>query len=218
MSGDGYAARILDPSATLYRGNAKTDESARYAFIYNYEYFYPYGLNIYGGDYGGTNGKFGSDSPMPLVTYGEMLLIVAEADARTSFAEGLTSYNAYRALLNTGYSIGIDNSGYESETFAYAPYTAADFAPTTGMENISGTLTDRNALLREIFEERYIYFLGNYESFNDFGRSNNMAEIQLKPGKEGTPQRLLYPQVEINANPNTPNPIPTIVTKTPVHN
>jgi hypothetical protein len=43
---------------------------------------------------------------MPLVTYGEMLLIIAEADARTSFASGLTSYNAYRALLNTGYSIG----------------------------------------------------------------------------------------------------------------
>jgi hypothetical protein len=36
----------------------------------------------------------------------EMLLIIAEADARTSFASGLTSYNAYRALLNTGYSIG----------------------------------------------------------------------------------------------------------------
>jgi hypothetical protein len=35
-----------------------------------------------------------------------MLLIIAEADARTSFASGLTSYNAYRALLNTGYSIG----------------------------------------------------------------------------------------------------------------
>jgi hypothetical protein len=80
---------------------------------------------------------------MPLVTYGEMLLIIAEADARTSFTAGLTSYNDYRDLLNTGYSIGIDNSGYDSETFAYAPYVAADNAPTIGKENTAGTLTNQ---------------------------------------------------------------------------
>lgn len=231
MSGDSYAARLLDPSTTLYRGNAKTDESARYAFTYlgedNAEYFSPYGLNIYGGDYGNSNGKFGSNSAMPMVTYGEMLLIIAEADARSGFASGLASYNNYRALLNTGYSIGINNSGYALynydldqeivQTFSYVAYDAADFAPA-GMENVSGTLTAQNALLREIFQERYIYFMGNYESFNDFGRSNNAAQIQLKPGHAGTPERFLYPQVEINANPNTPNPIPTMVTKTPVHN
>jgi hypothetical protein len=224
MSGDSYAARLLDPSNALYRGNAKTDESARYAFTYNEEYFSPYGLNIYSTDYFSPDpitdmekGKFGSDSAMPMVTYGEMLLIIAEVDARTSFAAGLTSYNNYRALLNTGYSIGVINAGYDSETFSYAAYDAADFAPA-GIENVSGTLTDQNALLREIFQERYIYFMGNYESFNDFGRSNNAAQIQLKPGNAGTPQRFLYPQVEINANPNTPNPIPTMVTKTPVHN
>lgn len=217
MSGDSYAARLLDPSTTLYRGNSKTDESARFAFCYNQEYFSPYSLNIYGGDYGGTNGKFGSDSGLPMVTYGEMLLIIAEVDARSSFATGLTSYNSYRALLNTGYSIGISNSGYESETFQYDPYIAADFA-AGGIENNSGTsLTDQNALLREIFQERYIYFMGTFQSLNDFARSNNAAQIQLKTGKAGTPQRFLYPQVEINANPNTPSPIPTIVTKTPAN-
>ncbi len=217
MSGDGYAARLLDPTNALYRGNAKTDESARLAFSYNDEYWSPYGLNIYGGDYGGTNGKFGSDSPMPLVTYGEMLLIIAEADTRTSFAAGLTSYNNYRALLNTGYSIGIDNSGYDSATFSYLPYLATDFV-LGGVENTSGSLTSQNALLREIYQERYIYFMGSFESYTDFGRSKNIAEIQLKTGLAGTPQRFLYPQVEINANPNTPSPIPSIVTKTPVHN
>ena len=217
MSGDSYAARILDPSSSLYRGNAKTDESARYAFTYNQEYFDPYGLNIYGSDYGGTNGKFGSDSPLPMVTYGEMLLIIAEVDARTSFVTGLVSYNNYRALLNTGYSIGIANDGYDGEGFSYAPYTAIDFAPT-GIENTSGTLTAQNALLREIFQERYIYFMANYESYNDFGRSNNLAQIQLKTGNTGTPERFLYPQVEVNANPNTPKPLPSIITKTPVHN
>jgi hypothetical protein len=217
MSGDSYAARILDPSHSLYRGNAKTDESARFMFNYlnNGEYFDPYTLNIYGGDYCCTNGKFGSDSPMPMVTYGEMLLIIAEVDTRTSFANGLTSYNTYRDLLNTGYSIGIDNSGYDSETFSYLPYESADF-DNGGIENTS-SLTPQNALLREIFQERYIYFIGSFEAYNDFGRSNNMAGIQLKPGFSNTPERFLYPQVEINSNPNTPRPIPSIHVKTPLH-
>jgi hypothetical protein len=220
MSGDSYAARLLDPTDALYRGNAKTDESARFAFTYSTSGFYfdTYELNFFNVfDWGETNGKFGGDSSMPMVTYGESLLIIAEVDARNTFAAGLASYNSYRALLNNAYSIGIENSGFENETFAYLPYSANDFI-IGGSENTSGSLTNQNALLREIFQERYIYFLGNYESFNDFGRSNNMAEIQLKTGFEGTPQRFLYPQVEINANPNTPNPIPSIVTKTPIHN
>jgi hypothetical protein len=219
MSGDSYAARLLDPSAALYRGNSKTDESARFIFNYlnNGEYFDPYTLNIYGGDYGGTNGKFGSDSPLPMVTYGEMLLVISEVDARASFTTGLTSYNRYRALLNTGYSIGIDNAGYDAETFSYSDYDAADFA-ADGMENSSSSVSQQNALLREIFQERYIYLIGTYETLNDFARSNNTANIQLKSGYEGTPQRFLYPQVEINANPNTPSPLPKTTTKTPIHN
>ena len=222
MSGDGYAASLLDPSNALYRGNTKTDESARFEFTYHsgLYYFSNYELNFQCDfDWGeGLNGKFGGDSAMPMVTYGEMLLIIAEADARTSFSTGLTSYNAYRALLNTGYSIGVDNSGYGVGTFAYSAYDAADFA-AGGMENNSGTaLSQQNALIREIFEEKYIYLMGSYESFTDYRRSNNAAQIQLKTGKAGTPQRFLYPQVEINANPNTPSPVPSIVTKTTVHN
>ena len=236
MSGDGYAARLLDPAADFYRGNAKTDESARFAFTYlgddNVEYFSPYGLNIYSSDYGNaedfdrSTGKFGNDSSIPLVTYGEMLLIIAEVDARTDFTSGLNSYNNYRALLNTGYSIGMANLGYSlynyntdlyiPQSFSYLDYDASDFA-AGGIENATSSLTDQGALLREIFEERYIYFMGTFECFNDFGRSNNAAEIQLKSGNAGSPQRFLYPQSEINANPNTPNPIPTITTKTPLH-
>lgn len=219
MSGDGYAARLLDPSAVLYRGNSKTDESARFRFNYltDANYFDPYELNYYCDfDWGATNGKFGGDSNMPLVTYGEMLLIIAEADARTSFSTGLASYNNYRNLLNTGYSIGINNDGYDTETFSYAAYDATDFDPS-GMENVSGSLSNQNALIREIYQERYIYFLGSFECFTDFGRSNNIAEIQLKTGFAGSPQRFLYPQVEINANPNTPNPPPAMTVKTPAH-
>jgi hypothetical protein len=219
MSGDSYAYNILNPTDAIYRGNAKTDESARFAFNYtdlSGDGYFEKALNVYGTDYGGTNGKFGNDSAMPMVTYGEMLLIIAEVDARSSFTSGLTSYNNYRALLNIGYSIGIDNSGYETETFSYAAYDAADFAGG-GIENSTASLTDQNALLREIMQERYIYFIGSLECFNDFGRTDNMAEIELKSGNSGTPQRFLYPQVEVNANPNTPNPIPSVTTKTPIH-
>lgn len=219
MSGDSYAARLLDPSTSLYRGNAKTNESARFAYTYSTDgnYFDPYELNFYSQfDWGETDGKFGTETAIPLVTYGEMLLIVAEVDARASVVTGTTSYNDYRALLNTGYSIGIDNSGYNSAAFSYLPYTAADFL-AGGIENPSPSISQQDALLREIFQERYIYFMGTYETLNDFGRSNNRANIQLKAGYTGTPQRLLYPQVEVNANPNTPNPIPQITVKTPIH-
>lgn len=229
MSGDSYAARLLDPSNALYRGNSKTDESARFSFNYlgvdNAEYFEPYGLNIYGGDYAFVNGKFGSDSNMPMVTYGEMLLIIAEVDARSSVSSGVTSYNLYRALLDTGYSIGINNSGYELFnyttgvydilSFNYDAYVDADFN-AGGMEN-PDNIAAADALLREIYQERYIYFIGSYEAYTDFGRSNNKAQIQLKPGFSNTPERFIYPQVEINSNPNTPSPVPSIYVKTPVH-
>jgi hypothetical protein len=221
MSGDSYAARLLDPSTSLYRGNAKTNESARFAYTYSTlgYYFNPYELNylnMFDG-WGETDGKFGGETSIPLITYGEMLLITAEVDARANVQTGINSYNAYRALLNIGYSIGRNNTGYDGKTIRYLPYDVSDFA-AAGMENPSPSVSAQDALLREIFQERYIYFMGTYETLNDFGRSNNKANIQLKPGFEGTPQRLLYPQVEVNANPNTPSPIPSIVTKTPVHN
>jgi len=228
MSGDSYAARLIDSNDALYRGNAKTNEAARFAYNYQFESDYfssTYMLNIFGGDYGGYNGKFGSDTNMPLVTYGEMLLIIAESDARTSFTDGLTSYNNYRNLINSGYSIGIGNNGYSenypvtpSYAFAYDAYDPTDF-DAGGLENNTATgLTNQQALLREILEERYVYFIGSFEAFTDFGRTNNQAEIQLKTGYAGTPQRFIYPQVEINSNPNTPSPLPSITTKTPVHN
>jgi hypothetical protein len=220
MSGDSYAARLLDPSTTLYRGNAKTNESARFGYTYSTAgfYFSPYELNFFSQfDWGETDGKFGTETGVPLVTYGETLLIIAEVDARASVLTGINSYNSYRALLNTGYSIGIDNSGFNGEAISYLPYNIADFT-AGGMENPTPAISSQDALLREIFQERYIYFMGTYETLNDFGRSNNMANIQLKPGYAGTPQRLLYPQVEVNSNPNTPNPIPKITVKTPVHN
>jgi hypothetical protein len=39
MSGDSYAAEI-DPSTSKYRGNTKTNESARFAYTYSTEGYY----------------------------------------------------------------------------------------------------------------------------------------------------------------------------------
>lgn len=215
MAGDGYAASILNSTSTLKRTNAKTDEAARLAYTYTGSLGNEQ-LNVNGLDLGSETARFGSDASMPLVSYGEMLLIIAEVDARSSLSSGVTSYNAYRSLLDSGYSIGQNNSGYDNKTFNYDPYVDADFN-NGGIEN-NDNATPQNALLREIYEERYIYFLGNYEAFTDFRRTNNIAKITLRGAFAGTPQRLLYSQEEINSNPNVPSPLPKATDKTEVNN
>jgi hypothetical protein len=68
MDGMGYAATILNKTSATNRTNSKTDETARLAYIYA-------GADLNTNGWIWTeNGKFGSDSSMPLVTYGEMLL------------------------------------------------------------------------------------------------------------------------------------------------
>lgn len=211
-----YGVSLLNPSSSQYRGNAKTDESARFDFNYfNDDFYYGVGwsLNYFSlADGWGEAGKFGVDTNMPLVTYGEALLIAAEADARISgISAGVTAYNKYRQLLTTGYGL---TSSYSGRSLKYDDYTDADFN-SGGIENIDGK-TAVNALLREIYQERYVYFLGYFESFTDFGRTNNIAEIKLK-NYNGTPQRFLYSQVEINANPNVPSPLPKVTDRTAVN-
>lgn len=212
-----YGVSLLNPTSSQYRGNSKTDETARFEFNYfNDDFYYGVGwsLNYFSlADGWGEAGKFGVDTNMPLVTYGEALLIAAEADARISgISAGVTSYNKYRQLLSTGYGLTSDYSG---RALMYDDYTEADFN-NGGLENTDGK-TAVNALLREIYQERYVYFLGYFESFTDFGRTNNIAEIKLK-SYNGTPQRFLYSQVEINANPNVPSPLPKVTDKTTVNN
>jgi len=215
MAGDGYAASILNSASPLKRTNAKTDEAARLAYTYSGS-LGKEELNVNGLDLGTETARFGSDASMPLITYGEMLLIIAEVDARSSLSSGVTSYNTYRSLLDTGYSIGQGNTGYGMKTFNYDAYVDADFN-NGGIENMDN-VTPQNALLREIYEERYVYFIGNYEAFTDFRRTNNLAKITLRGAFAGTPQRLLYSQEEINSNPNVPSPLPKATDKTEVNN
>ena len=212
-----YGVDILNPDSPSYRGNAKTQENARFNYTYlndtNIYLRNGWNLNYFSKDDDwGAQGKFGSDTDMALVSYGEMLLIIAEADARISGVNaGVTSYNKYRQLLTSGYGLSTD---YSSMPHVYSDYVAADFN-NGGIENMDGKASV-SALLREILEERYVYFIGNFESFTDFRRTNNIAEIKLK-NYSGSPQRYLYGQSEINSNPNAPSPIPMITEKTPLY-
>jgi len=185
---DAYAITLLGT-----RNNTKTNDESRKE--YNY-----------GGDSPNTaigatgTGKFYGN--MPMVTYGEMLLIATEATLRDntkSIDDALVYYNQYRDLLATGY----DTGGYPGAQ--YDPYVATDF-DAGGMEN-GDSINPRKAFFREIFEERYLFFIGDYEAFIDHARSFNDPDVpqymELQD-YDNQPLRFVYPQVEEDANPNFP--------------
>lgn len=204
-----YAPSILNPTNTRYRGNAKTNDRARWQYFYNSAN----NLNFT------VNGFFGQTTFFPLVSFAENLLILAEADTRINgFTAGLARLNTYRAYMNTGAYI---NTTYlTTGNWRFDPYVAADFA-AGGMENAATpALAQDRALLREIMEERYVTFIGHLEGYNDLRRVFKETDIRVPvPLNFGTqfPQRFIYPQFEIDINTAVPNPLPTIFDPTPVN-
>jgi hypothetical protein len=217
-----HAAELLDPydlsESGKYRGNAKTDEEAR--FNYNYLPYFEYYTGGYEPNYmndfdwGWFNGKFGKAFPM--FTAGETLLIIAEARARANDDAGaVTAYNNYRSYLRNGgggFWEWADGEGYAVQ---YDDYVLLDFQ-AGGMVR-HGQATDNAAILYEIMEERYVSMVGELESFNDWRRSNNLIGVPIKNGGAQIPMRLLYSQVEVNSNTSTPSPIPDFYEATDVH-
>ena len=204
-----YGVNLINPTGTRYRGNTKTIERARWNYYYNSAT----NVNFT------VNGFFGQSTAFPLVTFAENLLILAEAETRTTgFTAGLTRLNTYRAYMNTGAYI---NTTYlTAGNFKYDPYVAADFA-AGGIENLGASpLAQNRALLREILEERYVTFVGQIEGYNDLRRTFKEADIKtpltLNFGTQ-FPQRFLYPQFEIDMNTSTPSPIPGVFTPTPIN-
>lgn len=205
---DAIAPRLLDPSAAEYRGNAKTNEEARFQYVYqpggSLGYSAVYELNaLCDFDWGVAtedNGFFGGNTSFPVVTYQENQLILAEANSRSgNFAGALSALNDYRSYLNGGGYIG---SGYAANFgLQYDAYADADFE-TGGMENHG--LSKDAALLKEIVEERYISLIGQIEQFNDVRRTKNLLGLTPVSGTT-LPQRFFYPQAEINTNTNTPS-------------
>lgn len=204
-----YGVNLINPTGNRYRGNAKTNERARWQYFYNSNT----NLNFT------VNGFYGQNTFFPLASFAENLLILAEADTRINgFTAGLTRLNNYRAYLNAGAYI---NTIYlTTSNLRFDAYVAADFA-AGGMENLGATpLNQDRALLREILEERYVNFMGQLEGYNDLRRVFKETDIRVQvPLNFGSqfPQRFIYPQFEVDMNRSIPSPLPTTFQPTPVN-
>jgi starch-binding outer membrane protein, SusD/RagB family len=184
------------------RANAKTDDSKRR------DYFFTTKSNIYSVDPNVVDGAFKSNAKAPMVTYFETQAILAESLARTGDAPGaLVTLNSLRSYDAASYASG-----------RYTAYVTGDFA-TGGLLNTATGQTSDQALLKEILTEKYLGMVGQIESFNDLRRTSNLIGIPKKNASSADfPQRLLYPQSEVNTNPNVPQPLPGLFVKTPVNN
>ncbi|MEZ4840502.1 MAG: SusD/RagB family nutrient-binding outer membrane lipoprotein [Flavobacteriaceae bacterium] len=195
---------LLDTSNSSSRNNSKTDESRRRDYL------------ILDQSAINEDRLSASNATMPLVTYEENLMILAETGLRTvSFSEGLNHLNTLRTYLDGGNGF-IGDSGL---THNYDAYDATDF-DNGGIENADGISPDK-ALLREIMEEKYVSTFGTLMPFDDFRRirktDNDIAiPIPLNSGSQ-YPERFLIAQDEINGNAKVPNPIPDLYTPTPVN-
>ncbi len=188
---------LINPDNANSRNNAKTQEHARRAYLLM-------------DDNAATNNKGVASAlePMPLITYQENQLTLAECAARTqSFDQGLQYLNAYRAALASGTVFKKINT---ADPLKYDAYVAADF-DNGGMENLDNR-TPVRALLREIMEERYISFFGQWLVFNDVRRLRKSdSDIAVNfpfntPAATKHPERIVYAQNELNANENAKEP------------
>ena len=189
--------------------NTKTNETA----LYNH--YVKVGITAPNSqDPNTSDGAFVSDAPHPIITYYENQLIIAEAEARlNNINAGLTSLNKVRATLATGY---LNGKTFAAINRRYDAYGLNDFG-VSGLANPKNLPTVQEAILYEIVSQRYIILLMQYEAFNDYRRlASALPIVQLPiPLVVGTkkPQRFIYPQQEINTNPNAPNLIPDQFTK-----
>lgn len=208
-----FMASLIDPDQasspdfTNYRGNSKTDETARYNYLFE--------VNSFGIQPNTSPDAYaGQSTSSPLVTFAENNLILAEAGLRSAgFATGLSHLNDYRAYL----AMGGYMSNADPADIQYDAYDASDFE-SGGMENIDG-ISSEDALLREILEERYITFFGQVEVFNDTRRTEDESvRVPVSPNVGSQlPERFLYPTTEIDRNPNVPQPVPGFFEATPVN-
>ena len=218
-SQDAYITRLLDSDSDLYRGNIKTNETARFNYYFTYSLlpngkktiYRPNTLNT-----SNTKGIFATTASFSLITFQENLLILAETGLRTKgLATGLAHLNTHRQFLNTG---GYLDPTYKAAgNFRYEPYAASDFA-INGLLNKPG-IAPEQALLKEILLERYVTFFGQKLGFNDLRRTQKETagvKIPINIGDK-LPQRFIYSVEEINANSNAPFPIPGIFKVTQVN-
>ncbi|AZQ64346.1 hypothetical protein EI427_19650 [Flammeovirga pectinis] len=202
------------------RTNAKTNM----AHIWNY--LYTEVTDEVTGDITGynlnTSGFFAQDRAFPLTTLQETQLIKAEAAARTNdLAVSLTAINEYRAYMNSGGYIAPEFQVLGDEdnpiVMQYDPYVEADFQ-SGGLLN-DGSLAEDKAYLKEVLAARYTTLVGLLEGFSDVRRTYNESEVRVPVTPTvgaKLPQRLLYPQIEVNTNQNLVEVV-DLFTPTPVN-
>ena len=206
--------------------NAKTNETGIFNAFFGYE-------NVQSGDGtwdpNVTNGVFQANSSSPILTYYENQLILAEAAQRLANTPAavdptaLAALNSVRAGLQTGVIFGGKYSSLG--TLTYTPYVAADFTATgnggTGVANPStgpyAGMNEQTAFLREVASQKFIVLLMQFEAFTELRRLAVLSPaislgVPINTGSK-YPARYIYPQNEINTNPNTPSPAPDQFTK-----
>ena len=202
-----FLLNMLNDTLPVYRGNAKTVETARFGY-------YTIDENTASNNQGVIN-QF---EPQPIVTFQENHLILAEAGARVSgFDQGLLHLNEFRAWLNAGNGV---NENFQDAEMLYEAYEAADF-DAGGMENADG-IDPLRALLREIVEERYVSGFMSFMPFDDARRlRSNDGDIAVPiplnvTSATAQPERFPYSVDEVNTNSNAPTD-PGIFSKTAVN-
>ena len=208
---DGAYLPVLMQSR-IKSANTKTDETA----LYNH-YFKVGVIGTGTLDPNVVDGAFTANSPHPIITYYENQLILAEAQARLGDpAKALAALNTVRAGLASG---TINGKTLSTTGLKYDAYTLDDFG-VAGLANPTKATTVQLAMLYEIVVQRYIFLLMQYEGFNDVRRMEKATPVvQLTiPLYSGAkkPERFIYPQSEVNTNPNVPKPLADQFQKIPI--
>lgn len=187
-----YMSKLLNTADAAYKGNSKTDETARYDYY------------VDGDDINTNTGGFAAvDANYSVVSFEEVQLIIAETEVGTDNAAALAALNAVRASHAAQFTAG-----------QYDPYVAADFQ--VGGELYDGTSED-SSLMMEIMLEKYCSVIG-LPTYSDVRRTDNLVGVPIKgTGTTVIPQRFLYPQTEAASNSNFPGVVDQYVA-TPVNN
>jgi hypothetical protein len=195
-TGNSFAMQLLDLENPDSRNHAKTNEQARRAYLTINE------------SRAVETGIAGRVEPMPLITFAENQLILAETAARNQgLSAGLPYLNELRAELDAGNLFDVLADTLELN---YEPFVAADFQEG-GIENPDGVAAE-TAFLREVIEERYISGFAQLIAFDDARRLRRSEPELVVPfplnigSATAYPERFIYANSEINANSNAPTP------------
>ena len=188
--GISYFRSLLSDTTELSRNadDDKTDDSARYAYFIEVD-------DDFATDnvrYNITDGWAAQTANLSILTSAEVLLIKAEAAARTGDDDlAIEALNEAREYWDT--LLGTDN---------YDELESSDFA-------------DSDALLEAILIEKYVSVIG-LPAFYDVNRTDNLIGVPSE-GANPLAERFLYPSTEQSSNDQFPG-LESLTTPLPLYN